>query len=159
MRKMVLVLAGAAITVIGAFGPSSAAFARTGAPSASTVTGSITCASGTSGAISITPVDKNDMATGAPLSLGCGQFSPGTASEQVSPGTVAYNYNGYYYPIGASTTTSCGPNAANLGTSVTCSTTGAAITFNLVGPHHHRRHRHHHHHHDDEAGRIPAARV
>ncbi|MDA8321692.1 MAG: hypothetical protein M0030_18055 [Actinomycetota bacterium] len=156
MRKIALVFAGAAITVIGAFGPASAAFARTTAPSASTLTGSITCASGTSGAINITPVDKNDMATGATLSLGCGQFSPGTASEQVSPGTVAYNYNGFYYPIGATATTSCGPNAANLGTSVTCSTTGAAITFNLVGPHHHRRH--HHHDDDDDAGRLAAVR-
>ena len=157
MRKMALVFAGAAITVIGAIGPASAAYARTASPPASTVTGSITCASGTSGVISITPVDKNDMATGATLTLGCGQFSPGTASEQVSAGTVAYNYNGYYYPIGASTTTSCGPNAASLGGSVTCATTGASITFSLVGPHH-RRH-HHHHHDDDEAGRIPAARA
>jgi hypothetical protein len=138
MRKIALVFAGAAITVIGALGPASAALARTTSAPARTVTGSITCASGTSGVVTMTPVDKNDMATGATLSLGCGQFSPATASEQVSRGTVAYNYNGDFYPIGASTVTSCGPNAASLGASVTCTTTGASITFSLVGPHHHR---------------------
>ena len=127
MKRSAVLVTG--VVVIAACGGMQVANART-AP-VTMVTASIACGSNTSADVIITPVDANDAATGASLTVGCGQFGPLTASEAVTAGTTQWNYGGFYYPIGASQTTSLS-GRVNLGKVVRASTKGARATFSLA---------------------------
>lgn len=132
MKRVAPTLTAAVIAVAGTVGTTSVAYARTAPPPVTSVTASITCGSNTSGSVVLVPVDSNDMATGSAFSVGCGQYSPASAAESVSPGTVAYDYNGFLYLIGANGTTACGPGRTHLGKTVSCRSHGASITFGLA---------------------------
>jgi hypothetical protein len=127
MKRTAAVALG--VAVISTFGSWTAAEAKT-APVAA-VTASISCGANTSADVIITPVDVNDFATGGPLAVGCGQYFPSTATEGVTPGTTRWNYSGFYYPIGATTTTSL-TGRVNLGKVVRASIKGAKVNFSLA---------------------------
>ena len=127
MRRSALVAAG----VIFTCGAGSWTAAQAKPAPVTEVTATITCASGTSADVIITPVDANDEATGASLTVGCGQYGPSDSTEAVTAGTTQWNYGGFYYPIGATGTTSL-VGRVSVGKTVRASMKGARATFTLA---------------------------